>query len=183
MMPRRSPVLNVPGYTGSGPGHWQTLWERADPRFRRVEQRDWDAPEPDAWTSALDRAVRARGEPVLLVAHSLGCITVARWAAIGRGGVAGALLVAPADVEREDAPEPIRSFAPIPADRLPFPSLLVSSGDDPYLAPARAEVLARRWGSRPVRLGAVGHVNTASGLGAWPEGLALLAELERLAAG
>lgn len=175
------PILTVPGYTGSGPGHWQTLWERSDPRFVRVEQRDWYAPEPEAWTGALDRAVRARGEPVLLVAHSLGCITVARWAEPGGGGVAGALLVAPADVERKDAPEPIRGFAPLPLSPLPFPSLLVSSSDDPYLAPERADRLARSWGSRLARVGAAGHLDTASGVGAWPEGLALLAELEGLA--
>ena len=47
-------VLMVPGFTGSGPHHWQSLWQRDDPAFRRVEQRDWDRPEPREWTRALE---------------------------------------------------------------------------------------------------------------------------------
>lgn len=39
-----SPVLIIPGWGDSGPTHWQTLWERANPAFRRVVQRDWEYP-------------------------------------------------------------------------------------------------------------------------------------------
>lgn len=174
------PVLIVPGWTGSGPDHWQSIWERSHTRFRRVEQRDWDAPECGEWVRTLDSAVREAAGPPLLVAHSLGCIAVAHWAARFDRPVAGALLVAPADVERPDAPEPIRGFAPVPLRPLPFPSILVASSDDPYLAPERARELARGWGSRLVEIGAAGHVNTAAGFGSWPEGLRLLAELSRV---
>jgi predicted alpha/beta hydrolase family esterase len=173
-------VLIVPGWENSGPGHWQTLWERAEPhRFRRVQQRDWDTPQPDDWVCALDAAIAAEPAPVVLVAHSLGCIAIAHWAARFAGPVVGSLLVAPADVERADAPEPIRCFAPIPLQPLPFRTLLVASSTDEYLSMDRAEHFARCWGSELVSVGDAGHINTAAGFGPWTEGERLLDELRR----
>ncbi|WP_405014515.1 RBBP9/YdeN family alpha/beta hydrolase [Kitasatospora sp. NBC_01539] len=172
--------LVLPGYQNSGPAHWQSRWEAADPAFVRVRQDDWDHPDLDAWTTALDKAVDAAGRPVVLVAHSLGCIVVAHWAA-GRdtaAGVLGALLVAPADVDTADVPD-LFGFRPVPLQPLPFPSTVVASSDDPWCAPARAAVFAEAWGSRLVDLGAYGHVNADSGLGDWPEGRRLLAGVVR----
>ena len=176
-------VLNVPGWTNSGAEHWQTLWERAAPEsFRRVEQADFDAPEPAAWIVALDAALQAAAGPVVLTGHSLGVITIARWASergstARRARVRGALLVAPSDVERPDAPEAIRGFAPIPRERLPFPSILVASPDDPYTRAERSTEFARWWGSRIEWLEGAGHINTASGFGPFPAGERWLAEL------
>ena len=125
-------VLMVPGFTGSGPHHWQSLWQRDDPAFRRVEQRDWDRPEPREWTRALEDGIRQTASRLLLVGHSLGCITIVRWARDYRAaGVAAALLVAPSDVEAESAPLEVRGFAPIPLEPLPFRSVVVASDDDP----------------------------------------------------
>lgn len=168
-------VLMVPGFTGSGPGHWQRLWHHDDPASRWVEQRDWDRPDPDAWVTALDRAVHATAPPVVLVGHSLGCITIVRWAEVRPAhAVAAAMLVAPADVEAPAAPAAIRCFAPIPMRRLPFPTVVVASADDPLLAPTRAEQLTSCWRARLVSVGPAGHINTASGHGEWPEGRRLL---------
>lgn len=174
--------LVLPGYQNSGPTHWQSLWEAADPGFVRVEQEDWDNPGLDAWVGALDRAAgraAAAGRPVLLVAHSLGCTTVAHWATragAATGGVLGALLVAAPDIDTVDVPE-LYGFRPVPLQPLPFPSIVVASSDDPYCAPERAAVFAAAWGSRLVEAGALGHVNAGSGLGDWPRGRALLDEL------
>ncbi|WP_067488187.1 RBBP9/YdeN family alpha/beta hydrolase [Actinomadura hibisca] len=167
-------VLTIPGYQSSGPAHWQTLWEQSDSaRFTRVEQRDWDFPEVGEWVAALDDAIADQAEPVVLVAHSLGCITVVRWAVERGVGVRAALLVAPADVER--LPDlPLGSFAPIPRVRLPFPSAVVASQDDPYMGFDRAKEFAAAWGSDLVDAGAAGHVNSDSGLGEWAEGRRLL---------
>lgn len=171
-------VLTVPGWTGSGPGHWQSLWERAHPRrFRRVEQADWENPRLDDWIRTLDAAVASAPGPVVLVAHSLGCIAVAHWAAAHARPVAGALLVAPADVERADAPGPIRPFAPVPLQPLPFRSILVASTDDEFVTMERAEHFARCWASELVPIGAAGHVHTAAGFGPWPRGERLLDDL------
>lgn len=180
------PILVLPGLSDSGPGHWQTLLEAARPEARRVVQRDWERPKRADWVEALDRAVRACLEPPVLVAHSLGCITVAHWAAaipapvrdaLLVAPVRGALLVAPSDVDRADAPEALHGFRPTPTARLPFPSIVVSSSNDPYLSVARSRELAAAWGSRWVDAGPAGHVNAAAGLGPWPLGEALVAEL------
>ena len=98
-------VLLLPGYGDSGPEHWQSLWELADPRLRRVAQRDWLEPQLDEWLLTLDREVSACLTPPVLVAHSLGCILVAHWVKRTGRTVAGALLVAPVDV---DAPRGAR---------------------------------------------------------------------------
>jgi predicted alpha/beta hydrolase family esterase len=175
-------VLVVPGLNGSGPGHWQTLWEGDYPDWRRVEQRDWAHPEVEHWVSALDQAVGSAQRPVILVAHSLGCIAVAHWGNQRNvAPAAGALLVAPANVERESRPESVAGFAPIPRSRLRFPSLLVGSENDPHGDLPFVEALAASWGSRFANAGCLGHINLASGHGPWIEGEKLLNEVLSLA--
>lgn len=172
-----TPVLIVPGWGDSGPEHWQTLWERADPSFRRVRQRDWEYPIRAEWVDALEREIRAVEGPVVLAAHSLGCIAVAHCAWGGALPIHAALLVAPPDVEHPDFPPVIEGFAPIPRERLAFPSVVVASRNDPYGDFERSRGLAEAWGSRFVDAGASGHINTAAGFGPWPLGETLLAEL------
>jgi uncharacterized protein len=169
--------LNVPGYSGSGPEHWQTLWELALPRFARVQQEDWDHPERESWVRTLHGAI-ASADDVVLVAHSLGCATVAHWA-LGEsaGKVRAAFLVAPADVERpEFIPEAV-GFSPLPLEPLPFPSIVVASEDDEYVSLERAEQFASAWRSELVNIGSKGHINSASGVGEWEEGQAILSQL------
>src|SRR5438477_6005226 len=85
-----TPVLVLPGHGDSGPQHWQSLWEAADPTCRRVIQRDWLNPSLDEWRETLDRAVGECDRPPVLLAHSLGCALVAHWAARAQRRVAGA---------------------------------------------------------------------------------------------
>lgn len=174
-------VITVPGLGGSGVGHWQTIWERSRSDTARAELGAWDDPEREFWVAALDAAIRRADRPVTLVAHSLGCLAVAWWTmrrpVLQQGTVAGALLVAPPDIERLEAPLVLRRFAPVPPDPLPFPSILVASENDPWVAIDRARELAAAWGSDFVAAGALGHVNAESGIGAWPEGEALLDRL------
>ena len=174
----RTPILILPGYADSGPDHWQSYWERADPMCRRVVQDDWLAPRRDAWLSALERYVAECTAPPVLVAHSLACTLVAHWAS--RPGVVakGALLVAPADVDSPlRTPDEVRSFSPIPLKRLPFPSVVVASTDDPFYSMERANEFAAAWGSRLVTLEKAGHINADAGFGPWPEGRLLLDQL------
>ena len=174
----RSTVLVLPGYANSGPDHWQTRWERRH-GYRRVEQDDWERPTRDAWIARLDEELASASPPVVLVAHSLGCILVAHWAATrGDGAVAGALLVAPPDVDEimHLLPE-VESFAPVPLARLPFPTIVVTSATDPHVEPDRARTFAEAWGARFVDIGDAGHINAESNLGEWPAGQALLREL------
>jgi predicted alpha/beta hydrolase family esterase len=172
-------VLIVPGWGDSGPGHWQTLWERSNPDFRRVVQRDWHYPIRADWVETLGREIRAAAASVVVVAHSLGCIAVAHCAQVGPLPVRSALLVAPPDVEHPDFPPVMEGFAPIPRAMLPFPSLVVASRNDPFADFERSRALAEAWGSRFVDAGNNGHLNTDAGFGPWPLGETLLAELTR----
>jgi predicted alpha/beta hydrolase family esterase len=167
----------LPGLSNSGEDHWQTLWERSNPGIMRVELPDWYRPNVKAWVEGIDRAVCHCATPPVLVAHSLGCIAVAHWAAVKNGRLGGALLVAPADVERAGASALIATFAPIPRIRFNFPTILVASSNDPWCTAQRARGFAEQWGSRFVDIGDCGHINVASGFGPWPEGMALLNEL------
>ena len=128
------------------------------------------------WSARLEETVADAGGPVVLAAHSLGCILTAWWAAHTRHAhkVRGALLVAPGDVERTDLAEMIPGWAPIARQPLPFPAVLVGSSNDPYCSLERAQSLAQAWGARFIDYGECGHINAESDLGDWTEGHALL---------
>jgi len=177
-------VLIVPGLNGSSPAHWQSRWESLYPRTLRVAQRDWDHPECAEWRSTLEGAIAAAPEPVVLVAHSLGCALVAHLASRPSAArVAAALLVAPADVDSPDrTPHETRSFGPMPTAPLPFPATVIASEDDPYVILARARAFAVAWGATFIDAGPRGHLNAGSGLGDWPEGRSQLEALVARAA-
>jgi predicted alpha/beta hydrolase family esterase len=170
-------VLVVPGWQNSGPQHWQSQWENQNPIFLRVQQADWDAPQRARWLQRITEDVKRAPGPIVFAAHSLGCMAIAHWAAAQpelTSKIKGALLVAPADVDRKESPRELQDFAPVPRQLLPFPTIVVSSNNDPYLSADRAREISRAWGSRFVSIGAAGHVNGDSGLGDWPEGKRLL---------
>lgn len=198
-------VLVLPGWQNSGPAHWQSRWEAAH-GYTRVQQHDWERPLRGDWLMQLEEAVlRSNGGRIpiqdddtsgnsgartkldfdphlILVAHSLGCIQVAAWAAHSKNTqrVKAALLVAPGDVEREALRALLPSWSPIVRQSLPFKSILVASRDDPHCSYEKAESLARDWGAELVDLGNAGHINADSGLGDWPQGQALLRRLQDL---
>lgn len=173
--------LIIPGLFDSGPDHWQSLWVASRPHAARVELGRWHEPSPDLWVAHLDRAIGRQRGPVVLVAHSLGCLAVAWWAreasAARLSKVHSAMLVAPPDVDRPGAHSLLQPFAPAPRTALPFPSLLVASRDDHYANFARLALLADAWSSQLVDVGLLGHINAESDLGEWPQGLALLDRL------
>ena len=173
-------LLVLPGYQGSGAGHWQTRWEALDPSFKRVPMPDWDHPAREAWFRTLDAAVAAADAPVAFAAHSLGCLTTAFWAtqdasAAQLAKVAGALLVAVPDPAEAHFPKDATGFAPVPRTRLPFASIVVASSNDPYGGVPFSQACAKAWGSRWIDVGPRGHINADSGLGDWDEGRRWLA--------
>jgi len=171
-----TPVLIVPGLRNSGADHWQTLWEAERPEFRRVVQPDWDAVDLEAWAVVLASAVRASAAPPLIVAHSFGCLATVRAAAVHAAPIRAALLVAPADPDRLGV-GPLVSRA-----RLPFPSTVIGSTDDPWMKLVKAGELATSWGSQLIGYRNAGHINAESGYGPWPDGLRLLRQLDARAA-
>ena len=172
--------LIVPGYTNSGPRHWQTLLEHKLHNARRVQMPDWDHPRRDEWVAALDDAIRQSPTPPVIVAHSCGVAAVVHWAMLEASHpVHAALLVAPADPDSPVYPEAARSFAPIPEKPLPFRSTVVASSNDPYCSLATAHRYAKAWGSHFLDAGEAGHINTDAGFGPWPTGERALNELLR----
>jgi len=141
-------------------------------------QEDWLLPKLADWVTRLEEAVAACVRPPVFAAHSLACSLVAHWATRPGARAAGALLVAPADVDSPaHTADEVRNFSPVPLVALPFPSIVVASTDDPFVTPARAAAFASAWGSRLVTFERAGHLNADAGFGPWPEGRRILAEL------
>ncbi|WP_119157901.1 RBBP9/YdeN family alpha/beta hydrolase [Caldimonas tepidiphila] len=162
-------VLIVPGLHGSGAGHWQSWLQGRLRGAVRVEQDDWDHAEPDAWAARIGETIARHGGSWVAVAHSFGCIALARHAVLtGAPGVAAALLVAPAEPAR------FGCAALLPQTALPFRSQLVASRNDPWMSFDSARSWARCWGSELFDLGEAGHINCDSGFGPWPRGARLL---------
>jgi predicted alpha/beta hydrolase family esterase len=176
-----SNVLILPGWQNSGPDHWQSRWETAH-GYQRVEQHDWMRPLRGDWIARLEDVLLSCDEPAVLVAHSLGCIHAAAWAAHSKNTqrVKSALLVAPPDVAQDDLRQVLPSWAPVPLHRLPFETVLFASSDDSFCAPARARLFAGAWGADFVDAGPRGHLNAESGLEDWPQAHERLLHLMRL---
>ncbi|MBV1701780.1 MAG: alpha/beta fold hydrolase [Hyphomicrobiales bacterium] len=179
-------ILILPGRGDSPPDHWQSRWQKKIATATRVHQHDWENPQKEKWLAQIHSAVVAQPRPVVLVAHSLGCIA-AVWAAHGHlaaGQVAGAFLVAPpSDEMRMETPQIDRAFSPVPRHKLPFPCVLVASRNDPRADFAWSEAFASAIGAQFVDAGEAGHINVDSGFGPWPEGLMRLGTFMRTLGG
>lgn len=168
-------ILIVPGLRNSGPAHWQSWFETQLPATRRVEQADWERPAIASWGARVGEAIDAAAGPVWIVAHSFGCLASVHAALSRPQKVLGALLVAPADPQRFGEP------AALLEGRLPCPSLVVASSNDPWVKASEAARWAGIWGSDFLEIGAAGHINVDSGHGPWPQGLRLFAQLQQAA--
>ncbi|GAA0833863.1 RBBP9/YdeN family alpha/beta hydrolase [Cupriavidus pauculus] len=174
-VPRGLQILTVPGLHGSGPAHWQSRWEALYPDWQRIEQHDWGRPSLPLWaervSEGVSRAQRVASRGAVLVAHSFGCLATLRQASLDPVGIAGALLVAPAD------PDKFGVGTLLPTWRLPFPTIVVASTNDPWMSQRTAFSWGTLWGSELVDAGPRGHINADSDLDDWPAGQALLATL------
>lgn len=184
-------VLIVPGLRDHVAQHWQTLLEA---RLRGEGRAVASVPPMGrlelgctAKVEAIERAARSIAGPVVIVAHSGGCIMVAHWATLTKRAVHGALLAVPPDFER---PMPdgyptleqldAAGWLPVPRRPLPFRSIVGASRNDPLAGYDRVADLAAAWGSELVDLGEVGHLNPASGFGEWPRAEEFIARLSAL---
>ncbi len=160
----------VPGLHGSGPAHWQTLWEPAL-GASRVHQDDWSDPQLPRWSDRVVAALDHECRSAIVIAHSFGCLALVHaWPRI-RSRVRAAMLVAPANPFRfglslDDVGGPLTA-----------PSILVASRNDPWLPLDLAHTLSGVWATPLADIGAVGHINVESGHGTWREGWRLLGDL------
>ncbi|GEE02922.1 hypothetical protein nbrc107696_33680 [Gordonia spumicola] len=181
-------MVVVPGLRGDAPTHWQEVYAARTPGTVTVP-----FPAVDHWhdlparTDLIEGTVAAVDGPVILLAHSAGVLAAVHWARSPRssvGAVVGAVFATPPDFD-VDWPEPhprpaelaAQGWSPIPRARLPFPSVLAASRNDPLARYRTTAGLAEVWGSRLVDLGEVGHLNPASGFGEWPLAAELIAEM------
>ncbi|HSW04047.1 RBBP9/YdeN family alpha/beta hydrolase [Aquabacterium sp.] len=168
-------VLIVPGLRDHVAEHWQTLLAARLPRVCSVAPIGRAALDCAQHVARIEEAAQAVGRPLVVVAHSGGAIMVAHWALRTRSAVRGALLATPPDFE---SPLPsgyptltaLRAggWLPVPRARLPFPSIVAASRNDPLGNFDRVRELAKTWGSALLDLGEAGHLNPASGYGPWP---------------
>ena len=169
----------IPGLGGSGPDHWQTYFEKSGTNFQRIVQKDWDAPDIQEWVETIDNAISAYDpETVVLVGHSLGCPTIAQWAAHSHKKIKGALLVAPPDIESFQEKLHVALFRQLPTDKINFPTIVVASTNDHWDKNRKAGFYAANWGSQLLNIGDAGHINDLSGFGKWEQGLEILHSLE-----
>ena len=167
----------LPGIGDSDPAHWQSLWWDLGIANSRIRQDDWDNPVCSDWLARLEETVRAAGPDTILIAHSLSCLVVAHWAALTKLRIRGALLVAPPDPDGSGFPMQALGFSGLPNTPLGFKTILVASTNDPYARIEFAQACATAWACEFANIGDAGHINSDSGLGAWPEGQALLKKL------
>ena len=175
-------ILIIPSLNNSGAAHWQSLWERRFLHCERVDLGERDAPAKDLWVERIAAAIDAEPDPVLIIAHSLGCHAFAHWFAgassIARDWIAGALPVALPDLAQLRGKHFVAGFSDSPALSSQTPMIVVASDDDPYAGTAYAWRLLRHWHARFVNAGRFGQINADSAIGDWPYGQYLLASLQ-----
>ncbi|QIK54021.1 alpha/beta hydrolase [Dysgonomonas sp. HDW5B] len=169
----------IPGLGNSGANHWQTYFENSGENFQRINQQEWNAPNCEEWMKNIDDTISKYDlSTVILIGHSLGCVTIANWAKQYGRKIKGALLVAPSDIESPLYTFTSSGFTPIPLDRINFETIIVASSNDPWVSNERVKLFADSWGSKLINIGAAGHINAESGYGEWQEGLDILKELD-----
>src|SRR5215212_754523 len=139
------PALIVPGIGNSGPQHWQTIWEQQHPHWRRVTQRDWHHPDREEWARGLETAIASMPAPVVLIAHSIGCLVAADCIRRSVVPVRAAFLVAVPDPHGPDFPADAQGFRPLPLEPLKAPSVVIASHDDSFGSVAYARRCAAAW--------------------------------------
>jgi len=158
-------LLIVPGLHDSGPAHWQSWLQGQFRDSLRVRQRDFGDPHLDRWAARIAAVLDQAGEAQrwIAVAHSFGCLALARHLALApESPIAAALLVAPAE------PEKFGVTSLLPHRPLGVPSTLVASDSDPWMHADSTRRWAARWGSHWLTLGDAGHINAESGFGPLP---------------
>lgn len=172
---RDQPVLIVPGLRNSDEHHWQSLWEEKLPNSKRIELAEWDTPDLEKWKQGIREQLQNIDKPIVIIAHSFGTLASASIAEEFPEKIAALFLVAPAD------PDKFQIAAQLPRHPLPVPAQIIASSNDPWLTEAKAAYWALLWGADYLRFKNVGHINSASNLGEWHDGIIQLQRLLRKA--
>lgn len=169
------PVLIVPGLRNSDDRHWQSLWQARLPHSKRIHVDDWNTPNLAEWQAGITAELANLDKPAVVIAHSFGALASAAIAAEFPEKIAALLLVAPAD------PDKFGIAQQLPQDFLKVNTKVIASSDDPWMSEQKAAYWALLWGADYLRIKQVGHINSDSNLGLWPEGVKQLHQLVRKA--
>ncbi|RFA23540.1 RBBP9/YdeN family alpha/beta hydrolase [Subtercola boreus] len=190
-------VVVLHGYTANPGRHWfRWLADELSPHGITVTTPalpDSSEPQPEAWVQAAREAIGEPDEGLVVVGHSLGCITALEALAGTRGGSAagpgsdrgsdwrlGALiLVAGFDTGLSSLPA-LDGFTARPIDYAPIirntrVRRMIASDNDPVVAPALSHDLAASLRADVTVVAGGGHFGTDDGFDTFP----LLAELVR----
>ena len=167
----------VPGVGGSESQHWQSWLQGQLMSCSRVQQYDWHRPILKYWVQRFVDTISSISDEIQIVAHSFGCLTTV--AALAQhpelhAKIKNLVLVAPANPARFGDQGFARHSQNDYHDyfhhlKLNVPTQLLISENDPWLDFQDAQNLAIAWQLRPITLGQVGHINVASGFGAFPK--------------
>jgi predicted alpha/beta hydrolase family esterase len=172
----------VPGWQGSGEGHWQTWLETrlqdAGRQTRRPALGDLDNPDLATWLQGLrDCLADLAPDGFDVVAHSLGAVLWLHHVASPHDAPrpARVALVAPPSPHTTIAE--IAAFFPPPLDVEAVRhgadgTVLIAGDDDPYLPEGVAGAYALPLKIATTVVADGGHLNVESGFGEWPAMLA-----------
>jgi hypothetical protein len=181
-MPRRPtrtvPTVVIPGWRGSGEGHWQSWLEDeladAGRETRRPAFADLEVPGLADWRDAL-RAAIADLTPggYDVVAHSLGAVLwLHHVTAHADSPTAGRVLLVAPPSPHTDIPGATAFFPPpLDVDTVRAGAdgtVLVGSDNDPYLPEGIADAYGRPLKMATTIVADGGHLNPESGYGPWP---------------
>jgi len=165
------PALIVPGLNNSDAQHWQTHWQAQLIGSRRIELDDWATPNLNKWCNAIEQALATANEPSIVIAHSFGALASARMAQLQPEKIRALFLVAPAD------PAKFSVAHMLPHTALSVKTTLIASTNDPWMDADKAAQWAMNWGAEFLRVKDLGHINSASNIADWPQGMEQLQRL------
>lgn len=165
------PALIVPGLNNSDAQHWQTHWQAQLLGSRRIKLNDWATPNLNKWCEAIEQALAAAHEPTILIAHSFGALASARMAQLQPEKIRALFLVAPAD------PDKFSIADQLPQQPLGVKTQVIASTNDPWMSADKAAQWALNWGADFLLVKDLGHINSASNIAQWPQGMEQLQRL------
>jgi hypothetical protein len=111
----------------------------------------------------VTQIIAQQSNPLLIVAHGFGCLAGVQAASDYSERIAGAMLVALPD------PDNYRVTSLLPKTPLAFPTVVVSSTNDPRMRSDKSAFWAGFWSASFVSIGAAGSIDEDSGFGPWPQ--------------
>lgn len=191
----RAKCLIVPGVNGSDSNHWQAWLHERREGCEFLPGVDYAEPVLARWAEQIRQFVINSRGPIIIVAHSFGCLATVLALKQNQPNVIGTILVAPASPSffshdglisennlagstRTSKRESVLSC--VPREVLGIPGLVIGSSNDPWMKMLEAKFWADCWGLQFLLMHGAGHINAQSGFGKWNGILTMLDRLEEV---